>query len=67
MAFGFLRRKDEEAAAEGKPAEAPAQEGAAVVRWCEENAKKGNGIARRFLELADAGWAVPSSDEEARE
>ncbi len=67
MAFGFLRRKDKAAApaAEEKTAEAP--EGAAIVRWCEENAKKGSSTARRFFELADAGWAVPSSDEEASE
>ncbi len=51
-------------------AEEPARthpRGAALVRWCEENAKKGSLVSRRFLDLIDAGWSVPSSDEEAKE
>ncbi len=69
MAFGFLRRRDKRTVptAKGKPAEAPTQESAAVVRWCEEDVKEGSSVSRRFLDLVDAGWTVPSSDKEARE
>ena len=57
---------DDAAPAGAAPSHPYVQE-AAVVRWCEENARKGSSVSRRFLDLIDAGWATPSSDEEARE
>ena len=38
--------------------------GSAIITWFEAN-KDSSKTAKRFFELADKGWTVPSTDEEA--